>query len=341
MSRSVSILAGFIGLALLTVTANAEDVVQLKRELAAKKAAIAELERRVRELERNAGRPGSKNVTREAPAFATAFPARPRSPPPPASAPDEDEMDRALERTLVREGGLVLAAWTHEFTPQLSYAHWDRIQDPVLRNSYSAAASFRMGLPYQTQVSFSLPYVHNEGTTGSSSGFGDVGFLLSKELLQEADELPNLVASVGWTSPTRLGNTFAPVPYVSGFQAGITASKRLDPLVVFMSLSYYSALSRVVAGTSVDPSDVIGARMGASLAVSPTTAVTAGMNVSYLVDPHAGDLVVPNSDRILTSVDVGLSTLIWQRTFFNLTAQFGVTGHVPDFRVVTALPVRF
>ena len=141
--------------------------------------------------------------------------------------------------------------------------------------------------------------------------------------MQESDRIPNFVGSVGWTSPTRLGNTFAPVPYVSGFQAGVTASKRLDPLVVFMSLSYYSALSRVVAGTMVDPSDVIGTRLGASLAVSPTTAVTAGMNLSYLVDPHTGDLVVPNSDRILTSVDVGLSPLVWQRTFFNLTAQFG------------------
>jgi hypothetical protein len=250
-------------------------------------------------------------------------------------------MDRALERTLVREGGLVLPVWTHEFTPQLSYAHWDRVQDPVLRNSYSAAASFRMGLPYQSQISFSVPYVVNEGPTGTSSGFGDVGFLLSKELLQETDGLPNLVGSVGWTSPTRLGNTFAPVPYVSGFQAGITASKRLDPLVVFMGLSYYSALSREVSGTRIDPSDVIGMRLGASLAVSPTTAVTTGMNFSYLVAPHAGDLVVANSDRILTSVDVGLSTLIWQRTFFNLTAQFGITGHVPDFRVITALPVRF
>jgi len=240
-------------------------------------------------------------------------------------------LDRALERTLVREGGLVLPVWTHEFTPQLSYAHWDSIQDPVLRNSYSAGMSFRMGLPYQSQVSFSVPYVVNEGMTGTSSGFGDIGFLLSKELLHEGDGIPNLVGSVGWTSPTSLGGTFGPIPYVSGFQGGFTASKRLNPLVVFMRLSYFSALSHLVAGTRVDPSDVIGARMGASLASSPTTAITAGMNFAYLIDPHAGDLVVANSDRILTTVDVGLSTLVWQRTFLNLTAQFGITGHVPDF----------
>jgi hypothetical protein len=209
-------------------------------------------------------------------------------------APADDEgMDRALERTLVREGGLVLAPNTYEFSPQFSYAHWDKIQDPDIRNSYAAAMSFRVGLPWQTQLSLSLPYVHNEARAGpSSSGLADAGVLVSKELLRESDWVPNLVGSVGWTSPTSHGNTFGPIPYVSGFQAGFTASKRLDPLVVFMTGSYYSSLSHEIAGTKINPSDVVGFRMGTSLAISPATALTAAMNFNYLVDPHAGDLVV-------------------------------------------------
>jgi len=149
------------------------------------------------------------------------------------------------------------------------------------------------------------------------------------------------VGSVGWTSPTSHGNTFGPIPYVSGFQGGLTASKKLDPLVVFMSASYFSSLSHEVAGTKVNPSDVVGFRMGTSLAISPATALTAGMNFNYLVDPHAADFVVPNADRLLTTVDIGLSTIIWQRTLLNITAQFGVTGHVPDFRLMTSIPIRF
>jgi hypothetical protein len=31
----------------------------------------------------------------------------------------------------------------------------------------------------------------------------------------------------------------------------------------------------------------------------------------------------------------------WTRTLLNVTAQFGITGHVPDFRVITSLPIRF
>ena len=98
--------------------------------------------------------------------------------------------------------------------------------------------------------------------------------------------IPNLVGSVGWTSPTSLGGTFGPIPYVSGFQGGFTASKRLNPLVVFMRLSYFSALSHLVAGTRVDPSDVIGARMGASLASSPTTRHPRWQNGPRFAPPH-------------------------------------------------------
>jgi hypothetical protein len=253
-------------------------------------------------------------------------------------------MERALERTLVREGALVLAPWTYELTSQFSYGHWDSVQDPFIRNSYSAGLSFRMGLPWTSQVTVSLPYVWNEGKAPfpSSSGLGDAGVLLSKELLiDDGGWVPNLVGSVGWTSPTSQGSAFSPIPYVSGFQGGLTASKRLDPVVVFLGASYFSSASRDIAGTQSNSSDVVGFRMGGSLAISPATSITTGFNVAYLTNPHFTDFVVPNSDRVLSTVDVGFSTIVWARTLLNVTAQFGITGHVPDFRVITSLPVRF
>ena len=77
--------------------------------------------------------------------------------PPWIAAPEDDDLDRALERTLVREGALVLPPWTYELTPQFSYTHWNKIQDPTVRNSYSAALTFRMGLPWNSQISATLP----------------------------------------------------------------------------------------------------------------------------------------------------------------------------------------
>jgi len=317
-------------LGLFTGTANAQTVDELKKELSAKKAEIARLEKRVQELETAGAAP------------ARPIPRQPTLAPPPPPGPADEDADRALEQTLVREGALVLPPYTYEVTPSFSWAHWDKVQEPSIDNSYSVGAAFRMGLPWRSQLSIGVPYVFNDLRDGdTSSGLGDAGVLFSKELLQETDTLPAVLGSVGWTSPTSRSCCFGPIPWVSGFQGGLTASKRLDPLVAFASVSYFSSISREVAGTTVDPSDVIGTRLGASLAVTPATSITTGVNLSFLTDPSPANLPVPNSDDVLSSVDIGFSTILWQQTLLSTTAQFGLTGDVPDLRLITSVPVRF
>src|SRR5262249_18891762 len=242
MNRLTASLAIACAAALFATTANAETVEDLKRELAAKKAYIAKLERHLRDLEKG---PAALRATLVA---APVAPPPPRvsvaaAPPP---SPEDEEMERALERTLVREGALVLPPWTFELTPQFSYAHWDTVQDPFTRNSYSTGLSFSMGLPWASQVTVSLPYVWNEGRDPfpSSSALSGAGVPFYKKLLIDGAWVPNLVGSVGWPPPTSRGSAFPPIPYVSGFQAGLTASKRLDPLVVFLGASYFSSASR-------------------------------------------------------------------------------------------------
>jgi hypothetical protein len=338
--RGTDIAGAGLALILVSTTASAQTVQQLKSELAAKQAEVAELQRRVRELEVRA--PPSQLVSTQ-PATARAIPGTVAYPvPSDLDAPEDEEDERALERTLVREGALVLAPFTYELAPQLSYAHFDKVQNPYLRQQYSAALSARMGLPWEMQVSVSLPYVHNEFRTGGSDGgLGDVGVIFSKELMRESQYGLNVVANAGWTSPTRNGSTLSPMPFVSGFQGGLTASKRLDPLVVFGSLSYFSASSREIGGREYRNSDVVGGRFGGSLAVSPGTSVTMGLNMSYLTEALPYSMVLPKSDRLMTSADIGVSTIVGPRTLLNVTAQFGVTGNVPDLRLITSLPVRF
>src|SRR5262249_23667112 len=234
-------LAVFVAITCATIlavkAAAAKTLDDLKSELAAKKADGAKLERRLRQMEGQA--PGKAGVPRTSeagvPPFFVAPVASPTRRPPTtavAAGPpvDDQELERALERTLVREGALVLPTWGFQVTPQFSYGHWDKIQDPFISNTYIGALSVGMGLPWQSQISVSVPYVFDQGRDGnpSSSGFADVGFLLSKELLVENGPVPNLVGSVGWTSPTSRSSAVGPIPYVSGFQAGFTASKRLD-----------------------------------------------------------------------------------------------------------------
>ena len=95
--------------------------------------------------------------------------------------------------------------------------HWDTIQNPFVKNSYIGALSVAMGLPWESQVSVSVPYIYNQGNNGNpnSSGLADVGLLLSKELLVDnGGWIPNLVGSVGWTSPTSRSSAVGPIPYV-------------------------------------------------------------------------------------------------------------------------------
>ena len=158
--------------------------------------------------------------------------------------------------------------------------------------------------------------------------------MFSKELVRDNNVFPGLLGSVGWTSPTSRACCTGPIPYVSGFQGGLTAV----PLVAFAGVSYYSQISGDVAGTTFDPSDVIGTRLGASLAVTPVTSLTAGLSISFLTDTLPGNLPGPKPDDILASVDLGFNTLLWRKTFLSTTAQFGLTGDVPDFRLITSVP---
>lgn len=318
----------------LTGVAEAETAEDLRRQIAAKRAELAELELQLLQMEDGGdahARPGSVHT-----AVATPVPRAVPSP------DGEDEADRALERALVREGVFVLPPHTYEFTPQFSWAHWDSMKSPSVDNTYSSALGFRMGLPWQSQLSVAVPYVVNdERGGGTSSGFGDVGFMFSKVLHRETETHPALVGSIGWTSPTSNACCLGPIPYVSGFQGGVTASKRLDPLVAYASVSYFSSLSRRVAGTTVDPSDVIASRLGGSLAVTPATSLTAGINLSFLTDPPPGSPSAASPDRVLSTVDLGFSTIVWPKTLFSVSGQFGLTGNVPDFRITTAMPIRF
>jgi hypothetical protein len=188
MRRLASLVALTCATVLAAAPAPAKTLDDLKAELAAKQADVGKLERRIRQME------GQAPPKAGAPPLFVAPVAGPTTRPPSTAvaavpSPDDQELERALERTLVREGALVLPPWGFQVTPQFSYAHWDKIQDPFISNTYSGALSVAMGLPWQSQISVSVPYVFDQGREGnpSSSGLADVGFQLSKELLVEND----------------------------------------------------------------------------------------------------------------------------------------------------------
>src|SRR3989442_9728968 len=117
------------------------------------------------------------------------------------SAPEDDELNRALERTLVQQGALVLPARTYELEPQFTYAHWDRDRGPF-RYQWDAALAFRAGVGWESQLQLRVPYVNVATATDSATGLGDVSLSLVKQLAREDGPRPGLFATLGWLART-------------------------------------------------------------------------------------------------------------------------------------------
>src|SRR6478752_5013146 len=120
-------------LACASLGAAAQNVEELKRALAERDATIRELRQRIDALE-------GQKIPRQA--MSTVAPAE-------TTSKEDQELDRALERTLVQQGGLLLPAGVYEFQPEAAYAHRDKSRGP-LRDEDGAAPIIRAGLPWES-----------------------------------------------------------------------------------------------------------------------------------------------------------------------------------------------
>lgn len=318
---------------------------------------IDNLQRRIDALERRLEAP---------PAPPPAPSAKPPVKPPAEEAAQKDESARALERTLVREGGLVLPAGAFEVEPRLEYTYrgTDALaifgpaglaqigpQD-VKRNELQASLGFRAGLPHLWQVELRLPFVwlHENRAFGATqseseraSGWGDLELGAAKQLLAERPGRPSVLASINWK--TRTGDSEAgrlsPGNGFHQLQAAFTAVKRQDPLVFVGTLSYAAVLDRARDGSEVDPGDALGLKAGALLAASPETSLRAGFELSRSSRTKIAGSGIPGSDATVAMLELGFASLLSPRTLVDLQFAIGLTPDSPDFQLRLSLPVRF
>lgn len=256
---------------------------------------------------------------------------------------DDDELNRALERTLVQQGAMVLPRRVYELEPQVSCAHWDRDRGP-LRYVWSAALTARAGIGWESQLEARVPYVHAATSTDSTSGLGDVSISVVKQLAAEARGRPGVLASLAWVTHTGEDAFGGHVPTGSGFnvpQAGLTLVKRDDPLVYFGSLSYAVPRGREIAGVRVEPGNAVGLRGGAALATAPHSSVNVGLNLASVAASRVDGQRVPDSDTVLGTFELGFATVLSRRVMLNIGGEFRVSGPVPNFRLAFGLPIRF
>jgi hypothetical protein len=306
--------------------ARPQSVGELKVMVEERDATIRELQQRIEALE-------NKKPLR------SAQPSRPASP----TDADDEELDRALERTLVQQGGLVLRRGTYEFEPQLSYSHWDPNRSSF-RHELDSAVSLRAGLGWDTQLQVHVPYVNVTTSAGSATSIGDVDLAFSKQFARESQSGPGLVGSIGWVSRTGKNELDGTVPTGSGFnvlQGALTAVKRHDPMVFYGGLSYASALSREISGARISPGNILGVRAGGVLAVRPDTSINVGLNLGFAGTGSVNGQSVQNSDATIGSLQIGIGIVVTRTIMLNFSTDIRVTGAVPDYRLTASVPIRF
>jgi hypothetical protein len=337
----------------------------LAKALAQRDQQIADLQRRIAELERERATTAPPIATIPAPAPAAA----PRAP---ATAPADEEAElAALSRTLVQRGGLVLPTWRAEFIPSFAYSTRivqglalaptpegvPTVADQRLRNDQlHATAGFRLGLPWASQIEVDVPaaWIRQSRTLGDGthvvnedSGFGDVNLSLSHQIFREEGWRPDLTGAISWRFPTGHNPFRVSVPAVApgtglpGFSARLTTLKSSDPMVFFTTLSYAHDLPREEAAGTFQTGDQIGLNFGAILAVSPSTSMTFGLDQEFRSRSQINHVGVPATDTTASTFQLGFDRVLTPRLLLDLTVGVGLTRDAPDYSFQISLPYRF
>jgi hypothetical protein len=375
-------------------SATAEPSVKgLQKEIRKRDALIESLARRVEKLERQVSKQaGSKPAPRPAvvPAVATstalapsaatavsftpeqtaqattpsatATPAPLIAPAPSAAAPapgqfevNPEAAERALERTLVATGNLLVPTGFAEIEPLISYV---RREFPTLvlfntnRNEITPILDGRVGLPWESQIEIALPWNFDEQQTIDNvvspaqqisdrwgNSVGDLSVGLSKTLVHESGWIPSLLGRVSWEAPT--GPTRANgVPLNGGDNRVsflLTALKRQDPLVFIFTGGY----TRAFVANDINPGNQFTFQSGAFLATSPETSLRAVLTQTFDQDVSIHGVTIPGSNTVQPVLTFGASSILGRGILVDLQVGLGLTNSAPKYQVVLSSTYRF
>ncbi|MDZ7662954.1 transporter [Thiohalophilus sp.] len=369
-------------LALSTDTAQAQQeptVEQLQQKLEQRDKVIMELLERVERLERRVGVDGTRETIKRAEQASESQQEANSQPKPDteaeqttsSSAPgkvvvEEGEAERALERSLTSEGALLLRAGRMEVEPSLTYTR-DTDNTPSLatvggntaavrleRNSDSLTVdlAIRLGLPFDSQLEFGVPYrwrsveqVTSVGfspvatSSDSASAVGDFRIGVAKTLLREGLWQPDLIGRITWDTASgddaengvSLGGGYDEV------RGSLTAVKRQDPIAFVTGLSY----QHVFENNDVQPGASYTTSLSGVVALSPETSVSLGVSGGYQEEFEIDGQEREGSDSVLGRLNLGASTLLAPGVLFNVSTGIGLTEDSDDFSVTFSVPIQF
>jgi len=279
---------------------------------------------------------------------------------------DELALDRALERTLTREGALLMPFGMVELEPSISYVRQE-LDTPALinvfgfpgfgeanitRNDFIASLALRVGLPLDAQLEVEAPFTYvnqsemmaigfnpvtvDEDDTGA---FGDLRVGLAKTVLKEKSWWPDVVARIRWDSQTgrAVDNDIALGGGAHELTGSVSLVKSQDPLAFFGSVSYEATFEE----NDLDPGDRIGLSVGTVLAASPETSLRASLRQSYTGDAEFDGDKLDGTDQLAATFNVGASSILGRGILLDASAEVGLTEDAPDYAARVSLPIRF
>lgn len=365
-------LAAFM-LTLCSAGAQAQDtrVQELERSLQERDKVITELLERVEALERRVGVQRSATDTVARPRQ-DAVPSTERNlaensgRAPGAVVVEEGAAERALERSLTREGALLLPSGVLEVEPSFTYARREDATPSFVTSagvvfagntkrstdSLTADLALRLGLPWDSQLEIGFPYrwrrvesatsvgfTPTDSSSQSGTGLGDVRVGLATTLLREDLWRPDVVGRLTWDTDT--GKTDDNGILLGGgfheLRGSLTAIKRQDPVAFVGGLSYQHTFEK----DQLRPGRAISANFGSFIALSPETSLRLLLSGAYQKETEFFGRKIGGSDQTVVTFLVGGSTLLARGTLLNLSAGIGLTDDAEDFSITLSLPIRF
>lgn len=281
---------------------------------------------------------------------------------------DEAAAERALERTLVLQGALLLDFGELELEPGIVYARsendvafrataFDQFGNPVpfgarqktRRDIITSSFSMRAGLPFNAQLEFSVPYQYVDGSrfvdlpntipeeeNFSDTGLGDISIGLAKTFLREGSWWPDIIGRVIWDSDTGENDVGGISNGFHEISGSLTFLKRQDPLAFIGSAGY----QRVFEKDGFKSGDQFDFSIGVSLAASPETSLSFLISQSFVDEIEINNRKIPGSDQHLGILSIGASSILGHSLFLNLTAGIGLSDDAPDYSVGLSLTKR-
>lgn len=299
--------------------------------------------------------PATADTSTASSGAATQQPANTNPPAPGQLEVSAEAAERALERTLVATGNLLVPEGFAEIQPIFSYSRREvptQIFFNVNRNELSWTFDMRFGLPWESQFEISLPYNFMQqqvtSLTGSSpqqvlngwgNAFGDVTVGLAKTLVHQNGWIPDVIGRITYEIPTGPeSSNQVPLPSdrsLLGFS--LTALKRQDPLVFVATGGY----SKSFQTGQLNLGDQFNFQTGVFLASSPETSLRAVLQQNFVKPISINGITLKGSDTDQAILNFGASSILGRGILVDLQVGAGLTSSAPKYSVILSGTYRF